>query len=79
MPTVKAETTVTPAMLRAYLARHDVSQAQIAERLGVTRQAISAALRADLTGRPFTQDLMRRILDAANEILLARERVVHDG
>jgi len=67
---------LTPATLRAYLARYDVVRAALAVELGVTYQAVSAAVRADLTGRPYSQDLMRRILDAANAILLRREEAV---
>lgn len=64
---------LTPATLRAYCARHNVAHSQVARHLDVSPQAVNAALRADLTGRPVSQALLRSILDAANEILLERE------
>jgi len=70
---VNPDRRLTPPTLRAYLARYNIAPRELAVRLDVTSSAITKALRADLTARPYSQSLMRRILDAANAILLERE------
>ena len=62
--------------LRAYVARHDVSGREIAQRRGTSLQAVNAALRADLTGRSISERLCRELLDVINSILLEREQQV---
>lgn len=64
----------TPADLRAYCARYDVTARQVAELRGCTIQAVNAAMRADLTGRPISTRLCRELLDEINSVLLEREQ-----
>jgi len=64
---------LTPRLLRAYLAYHAVGPGEVAQKRGVSRQSVSAALNADLTGRPVSQDLLRQIHQAANNIITERE------
>jgi len=64
---------LTPGDLRAYLGRHGITRTQIARRRGVSRQAVSAALFADLHERPVSPALLKEILDLANQILFERE------
>ncbi|MFO7957592.1 MAG: hypothetical protein R6X33_10905 [Candidatus Brocadiia bacterium] len=63
---------LTPRLLRAYLAYHAVGPGEVAEKRGVSRQSVSAALNADVTGRPVSQDLLREIHQAANSIIAER-------
>jgi len=64
---------LTPADLRALAARHDVSMSEISARRGVSPQAITQALRADLTGRPVTQALLASIRETIWSIITERE------
>lgn len=65
---------LSPADLRAYLARHRIRAREIAEMRGTSRAAVSLALFADSYGRPISQRLLRELLDVANDILLKREQ-----
>jgi len=71
--TVNPPAPITPATVRAYMARYDIRYRDIARLRGSGPAAVRMAVRADLTGRPISQRLLREILDAANVILLERE------
>lgn len=66
----------TPANLRAFLARHDITKAEVARRRGVTQEAVNHAVRADITGRHVSHALLENIWQIANQILLEREVAV---
>lgn len=69
-----ADRSIRPADLRAYFARYNIEQAEVARRRGTDRKAVNSALRADIYGRPVSQALLREILTLANQILLEREQ-----
>jgi transcriptional regulator with XRE-family HTH domain len=73
MPVNTKNHRLTPGDLRAYLGRHGITRTQIARRRGVSHQAVSAALFADLHERPVSPALLQEILNLANDILLERE------
>ncbi len=65
---------LTPRLLRAYLAYHAIGPGEVAEKRGVSRQSVSAALNADINGRPVSQDLLREIHETARSIIAERRR-----
>jgi hypothetical protein len=69
----RAPADVTPQAIRAFCARHHVTFTEIAGRYGCSPQFVSAAVRADLSAKPVTADVLRRIRDLAQCIVWERE------
>ncbi len=77
--TAPRATPLTPANLRAFLARHMITYSDIARRRGVTCDAVSQAMRSDQTGRPVSATLLRALWLVANELLIERESLCGSG
>ena len=69
-----------PSALRAFCARHSITYLEIAQQRGCTRAAVSQALRADVSGRYLSHDLLNSLWTIAQELLRNREeKAAHGG
>lgn len=74
MPKVnKKQRDVSAAGLRAFCSRHSITYTDIAHRMGVSPQYISAALRSDITGKDVSREQRERIREVITDILWDRE------
>lgn len=73
MPKINTKKDISPSALRAFCSRHGITYKQIAERMGVSRQYISAVCRSDLTGKPVSAEQRARIRAIITDILWDRE------
>lgn len=71
--TLKTDGQLSPADLRVALARHDLSQLELAEALGVSPQYVSAVLKADRTGKHVSQAQLRRFAREVSNLLDTRD------
>lgn len=73
MATVKTRRAPTSESLRTFCARHGITSAEIAQRLGVSRQYVSQVLRADLSPKAVTDKRLVVLRQVITQVLWDRE------